>query len=593
MKPKRLFSEIFKTYFLIAAISILIISIYTANSINSFFYNQTANDLKARAQIISEQLTNLPEPLNTKTIDNICKSLGTATDMRVTITTPKGKVIGDSEKLPDKMDNHLNRPEIKGALTNGYGKIRRFSKTLKYDLVYVAIPIKKYDKTIAIVRTSLPIKHIDEIIIPVTSNIIIFGILVILIIGGVSLYFSKHITKPFETLEQGAKEFADGNLENQVQSFKILELDRISQALNKMAYQLNSRIETITTHNYEQEAIFSSMKEGIIALDDDHKIINMNKAAAELFNIDQNNSINLHFKEVIKNKKLRKLVKKALKRKTTLESGILINKPEERYIQAKVTVLKETSDSNLNKIIVLNDITNLRRLEKIRREFVANVSHELKTPVTTIKGFVETLTDGAIENIEESKQFLNIITRHILRLENIIEDLLTLSRIETESEKQTLSMKEESIAQLLSTVIDDCHIKANTKSILIDCDCNQDIRANVNFSLLIQAVNNLVDNAIKYSNKSSTITIKAEQVNTSTNISVIDQGCGIPQKHIERLFERFYRVDKARSRKLGGTGLGLAIVKHIVQAHNGYITVESETGTGSNFTIHLPNSIIN
>ena len=237
---------------------------------------------------------------------------------------------------------------------------------------------------------------------------------------------------------------------------------------------------------------------------------------------------------------------------------------------------------------MLNDVTRLRKLENIRRDFVANVSHEIKTPITAIKGFVETLRDGAVKNPEDAERFLSIIQKHVDRLEAIVEDLLSLSRIEKEGERQEIALEDHAVREILTGAIQLCEAKASAKSVVLELSCDEDLKGKINLALLEQAVVNLIDNAIKYSDSGKRVRIEAYKEDKGFLIRVQDQGCGIEKKHLDRLFERFYRVDKARSRKLGGTGLGLAIVKHIVQAHGGSVSVESQPGKGSTFSLHLP-----
>jgi two-component system phosphate regulon sensor histidine kinase PhoR len=250
--------------------------------------------------------------------------------------------------------------------------------------------------------------------------------------------------------------------------------------------------------------------------------------------------------------------------------------------------LLDANKEHIGTLVVFNDVTHFRRLENMRRDFVANVSHEIKTPLTAIKGFVETLHQGSVDNPEEADRFLGIINKHVDRLSAIIEDLLSLSRIEQEDEGKIIKLEEGYVNDVFQSAIQICRSKAEEKNITIRPVCNEPISAKFDTTLLEQAVVNLLDNAIKYSEPKSTILLKAQRNNSEIRIRVEDQGIGIAKKHLPRLFERFYRVDKARSRKMGGTGLGLAIVKHIAQAHGGRITVESTLGVGSVFTIHLP-----
>jgi two-component system phosphate regulon sensor histidine kinase PhoR len=260
----------------------------------------------------------------------------------------------------------------------------------------------------------------------------------------------------------------------------------------------------------------------------------------------------------------------------------------ERFLQAHGTILHDAEDRGIGALVVLNDVTRIRKLESVRREFVANVAHEIRTPVTSIKGFVETLLDGALENPKNAEHFLNIIGRQAERLNAIIEDLLSLSRIEQETESAEIALKEGRIIDVLQAAVQLCEKKAAGKKIAVRLACEEDVSAKINPPLLEQALVNLIDNAINYSGRGSPVHVEAARGDTEIIIGVRDQGCGIAKQHLPRLFERFYRVDKARSRKLGGTGLGLAIVKHITQAHGGNVTVESTPGEGSTFRIHLP-----
>jgi two-component system phosphate regulon sensor histidine kinase PhoR len=259
-------------------------------------------------------------------------------------------------------------------------------------------------------------------------------------------------------------------------------------------------------------------------------------------------------------------------------------------LQVRGTSLSGSQGEAVGAVIVLNDVTHLRRLENIRRDFVANVSHELKTPITSIKGFVETLLDGALDNREDAERFLKIVAKQADRLNSIIEDLLSLAKIEQSVEAADVQLEPSRLADVLQSAIDECGPKAAARGITMRLACADEILADVNPPLIEQAAMNLLDNALKYSEEGSEVLVEVVRRPAEIAIQVHDQGCGIEAEHLDRLFERFYRVDKARSRKLGGTGLGLSIVKHIVHVHGGHVTVESAPGKGSTFTIHLPPS---
>lgn len=340
----------------------------------------------------------------------------------------------------------------------------------------------------------------------------------------------------------------------------------------------------------ELKAVFSNMVEAVVVVDESGKITNLNRAAASLLNIQANKAIGEHFVEVISNPDMHRFFEEILNSREPVEREIvfLSSANEQLYLQSHGVPIRDKNLKKSRALAVFNDVTKLRRLEAIRSDFVANVSHELKTPITAIKGFVETLCEGAVDEPMERKHFLDIILKNADRLHSIVDDLLTLSRVEEEDRKSQIILQPESISKPMIAAIEACSLKAFEKGIRIVFDCPEDIRAKINPPLLEQAVANLIVNSIKYSEENTTVILKGRADDDAVTITVKDHGIGIAEEHLPRLFERFYRSDKARSRKLGGTGLGLAIVKHIVSAHNGKVKVKSRVGEGTTFTIKLP-----
>jgi two-component system phosphate regulon sensor histidine kinase PhoR len=333
------------------------------------------------------------------------------------------------------------------------------------------------------------------------------------------------------------------------------------------------------------------MIEGVLAIDARQRIVGLNRAAADLLGVDLDGSIRRPLQDVVRNPDLRRFALKAIDCREPVEDDLVLRGPRDRTIRLRGTALRDVSGEG-GAVIVLNDVTDVQRLEHVRRDFVANVSHELKTPVASIKGFVETLLDGAADDPADNRRFLGIIARQADRLAAIIEDLLALSRIEQREGAGNLPVEPTLVADVFAAATADCDARAADRSIRLETDCPDSLQADLNAPLLEQAVINLIDNAIKYSDPGRTVRLSAESLTgagaADLVIRVQDQGCGIDAEHLPRLFERFYRVDKARSRKLGGTGLGLSIVKHIVQAHGGRIDVESVPGVGTTFTIRVP-----
>jgi two-component system phosphate regulon sensor histidine kinase PhoR len=358
--------------------------------------------------------------------------------------------------------------------------------------------------------------------------------------------------------------------------------------MNLMAVQLNARLRTIAQQRNEREAILSSMSEGVLALDASERIVSINHAAADLLGLDSEEVIGNAIYEVARIPSLQEFVEKALRSPDTIETEISLPGATERSLQAHGTVLHDSSGERAGVVLVFSDITRLKKLENIRRDFVANVSHELKTPITAITGSTETLLGGALSNPDDSRRFLEMIARHSDRLNNLVDDLLSLARIESEAEQNQINLTRGNVIDVLQASIRTCQEKSSQHNVSLTCSCETSLEANINPEQLEQAISNLIHNAIKHSDDGSTVSIEATTSETEVVISVRDSGTGIAAEHHTRLFERFYRVDQARSRQEGGTGLGLAIVKHIALVHGGRVGVESSLGKGSTFSIYLP-----
>jgi two-component system phosphate regulon sensor histidine kinase PhoR len=588
-KRKKLFWQIFPSYLLITLLSLFAVSWYASKSLRQFYLDQTAIDLQSRAILLEKLVIGHLSLLDAAFVDSICKAMGKSTATRFTIILPSGKVVGDSIETPEQMDNHANRPEIIQAYGRKIGRSIRYSNTLLQEMMYVAAPIVHNERTLAVVRASLPVTFIDRELKSIQVKIIIGGLIIAILAVGISLIISRRISRPIEKMKEGADQYASGNLSHRLTVPESAEIASLAEAMNQMAAQLEDRIKTVINQRNELETVLSSMLEGVIAVDQDERIINMNQAAARLFESDLSTYQNRSIQEVIRNLALQQFIGKAISRKEPLQEDMTLYHNEERILNIKSSPLLDANQTQIGALVVFSDVTQLRRLENMRRDFVANVSHEIKTPLTAIKGFVETLHQGNVDKPEETNRFLGIIQKHVDRLNSILEDLLSLSRIEQEDEKKKIRLQEGKIRDVFQAAIQICQPKAEEKNITINLVEEEKLNAKFDPTIIEQAVVNLLDNAIKYSNPESAIEVKGIQSGSEILISVQDQGIGISKQHLPRLFERFYRVDKARSRKLGGTGLGLAIVKHIAQAHGGHVSVESKLGQGSTFTIHLPN----
>ena len=580
--------HLFPSYLLITLISLIAVAWFASSSIRQFYFEQRALDLLARAHLLENQISQFYGSLEPRVIDALCKEIGVISATRITVILPSGRVIGDSNEDPAVMDNHASRPEIVTALEDGVGQSIRYSLTLQKRMMYVAIPLKSKQKIIAVIRASLPVTAIDQALEKINIKIILGGLLISLIAAGISLFVSRRISRPIEKLKKGADFFARGNLSHRMPGTDVVEIDSLIEALNQMAGQLEDRLNTIVRQKNELSAVLSSMAEGIIAVDMDERIISVNKAAARFFEDVPQNLLNRSIPEAIRNPVLQKFINRALSSKENLEEDITLYQKGERILYVHHTPLENAVGQRTGILVVMNDVTHLRKLENMRKDFAANVSHEIKTPLTAIKGFVETLRTTEDVDQQETQRFLSIIEKHVNRLTAIIEDLMKLSKIERQDEASEIYLEESSVKSVILSAIQTCREKTDAKNITVGLVCPEDLRARFDSRLMAQALVNLLDNAINYSSEKSEIQISAALKGQELMISVQDHGIGIPREHLSRLFERFYRVDKARSRELGGTGLGLAIVKHIAHAHGGRVTVDSIFGKGSTFSLHLP-----
>lgn len=491
-------------------------------------------------------------------------------------------------------DSQQPREEYKPAATLRAPSSALPTESVEYDsrqrawLAWAALPIRADQRALGEIRVGRPLTPLEETLRRVVWQTLGSGLLAALLAGLLAWRMSRRLARPLASLQAGAERLAAGELTAPLEEPEIDELANVARALNQMAARLAYRLGLLERQNAEQAAVLASMAEGVVAVDSHERIISMNKAAAALLGTGQIEAQGRALQEVIRNTELRRIAANTLAGDAPIEGDVLLHPDRSCLLQVQGAALRDARGQAIGAVIVLNDVTRLRRLESMRRDFVANVSHELKTPITSIKGFVETLLDGAIDDPQDAERFLRIIAQQSDRLNAIIEDLLSLSKIEQGEEASDIALDWGPIREVLEAAARECSVKAEERQIEVQVECEPSLRARINAPLLEQAVINLLDNALKYSDARRAVQVLGERTATGVVISVRDQGCGIAAEHLPRVFERFYRVDKARSRKLGGTGLGLAIVKHIAQAHHGKVTVASSPGRGSTFAIQLP-----
>ena len=589
-KPKKLIWHLYPSYLLLILLTLTAAGWFAGRSMRSFYMTQIRRDLLNQAYLLTDLFVPLLEPLRRHELDRRCKQVGGKVRTRFTVILPNGKVVGDSEAVSEDMENHGDRPEIRQALKGDVGTATRFSGTLRQRMLYVAIPIQDAEKAAiqGVVRISIATDAIDEQLKKIQIRIALGGLVIAALASLLCLVISRRITRPIEAMRQGAARYARGDFSHRLHPPETLELAGLAGAMNQMAHDLEERIQAVIRQRNETQAVLSSMVEGVIALDREERILHLNEAAARLLDKPADFLRGRSIQEVMRNRDLHHLVHATLSEGANTEGDITLYQDGDRIFNIHCTLLRDPDGGSKGALLVINDVTQLRRLENMRSEFAANVSHEIKTPLTAIKGFVETLYQGAVDDPAEVDRFLGIIQKHVRRLTTIIDDLMYLSRLEQDGEARRLPLANNPVAEVIRTAVGLCRTKADEKRITVELVCEEGLTAAMDTELMEQAVVNLLDNAIKYSPAGSRIEVEARRNQQEISIHVRDQGMGIPARHLPRLFERFYRVDKARSRNMGGTGLGLAIVKHIVQAHGGRVTVESTRQRGSTFTLHLP-----
>jgi len=592
MVRRRLIWQLFPAYVIVALIAVAAAGGYASRSLRLFYLNEKADDLEAVAFMVKTQIEDILKKDDYKSLDKFCKQIGQAGKVRITVILPSGKVVADSDENPGEMAPHNDRPEIIQALATGRGQLQRYSETLNKHMIYVAILVKDADEIRAVLRTSLPITAIYDALETIYKRIFLGGLIVALCVAGVCLIISRRIAKPIEQMEQTAQRYARGELDVSVpMPNNAMELAALANSMNEMARQLRERIETVTEQRNELEAVLSSMVEGVLAVDNQGNVMTINQSASQLLYATPQKIQGHSIYGIVRNVELNRFIEKTLQSEQTTEAQITLPVQGGRYLHLHGASISDVYGKKSGAVIVLNDMTHMRRLENLRRDFVANVSHELKTPVTSIKGFVEALREGGLGDKEQSKKFLDIIGKQSERLNAIIEDLLSLSRIEEGTEKGRITLRRENLRPTVESAVELTQIRAQEKNIEVVITDPYKVEAEIDAALIEQALVNLIDNAIKYSTEGNRIEVIIGREDGYVTISVKDNGCGIDREHLSRLFERFYVVDKARSRKLGGTGLGLAIVKHIAVAHGGRVSVESTLEQGSTFTIHLPGKL--
>lgn len=556
---------------------------------------QTLDRLKVsllqEAQLVSTHFSNIELDLaNRPQIQRFVKDLGRESHARITVIDLEGNVLGDSLRTGEElfaMDNHEARPEVMKALKGEAAWSIRRSQTLKMRLLYGAVPLTVGNETRGVLRLALTLEHVEQVLAAVKKPILLGTLLGIAASVLFSVLLGQSIGRRISEITEAACRYARGDLTRKIFVKGDDDIRLLAHAMNQMAISLKKRIGETETEKKKLTVILENMAEGVIAVNLDRDIMLANPSAEDMFQVPHGSATGKSLLTVTKKPQLDEMMAEAIGEQKCFQQEVDISRPESKLLRGYFVGIASDPGAICG-IVVLTDITQIRRLENLRREFVANVSHELRTPLTSIRGFIETLLQGALEDTVAGHRFLKMMEEDARRLERLIADLMELSKLEakqTPLQKQPLSLAEE-----VDHVAAGLQRQLAEKMITFTSGVREDSVPKVfaDRDRVRQVLVNLLDNAIKFNRSGGTIHIESIKERDVVKIVVKDTGLGIPDEAISRLFERFYRVDKARSRDLGGTGLGLSIVKHIVEIHGGIVGCESIVGKGSAFFFTLP-----
>ena len=572
---KHIFGKIFLGYLLVILLISGFFLVFSFEFIRTNYIETLSKDLSQLNLALEVQFTPYIVSGRNDELDSLTKFIGQDLKIRITEIAVDGTVLADSRKDPHKMENHGLRPEIIQAKSLDSGQSMRFSTTIKDELFYIAHVVRVNGKVVAFSRLSVPLSQIDAFISELRGGIFTFILVIsLLALGGIWL-FTRSVTMPVKKLTQAARSVAGGNFETKVYLTSKDELKNLADSFNNMTDRIKTLFQAVSSQKHELDGILKSIREPLLVLDSDGRILLHNEALSTLAG--RVKLENMHFWEAIRDPEFVNVISRILKDKSNIDKEIELN--DRFYIVSSSFI--ESKDET---VIILYEVTELKRLEQMKKDFVVNVSHELRTPLTAIKGFIETLEDETQD--ENQKHYLSIIHRHTDRLINIVQDLLSLSSME--GANNSLVISDVDVPALLKNVLIIFEQKVRDKNLAISLSGGEYIPIiRADSFKLEQLFVNLIDNAVKYSDRGE-IGIRLSLDKGQVKIEISDSGVGIPKESLDRIFERFYTVDKSRTRKLGGTGLGLSIVKHIVLLHDGNIRVESQPDKGTKFTIYLP-----
>jgi two-component system phosphate regulon sensor histidine kinase PhoR len=583
----RIFWKLGLTYLALLLGVLLAVGFYSSRVLRRDYIRSTENKLASLLNMAKARPPRLDDPAELQAWVEWMGSSGA----RVTVVDNTGRVLADSQSDSETTENLSTRPDIQQAFASGEGQSASHSATQGRDLVYRAARSEQPGGSPVVIRTALPVAQIDASLSELRRRIY-FASFVSLLLGGlISLIYFQGFAARVERLKDFSRRVAEGDFRPLPTERRRDELADLASALNETAAWMDRTIQSLSRERNRSSAILRSMVEGVAVIDSQERLVFCNRAFSEIWNLESAAIEGRPMIEAVRNSDLLGLIRRALRGEEGLRSDITLGIVQHRSFSATATPVQSlegaaAGDKPSGAVVVLHDVTELRRLERVRHDFVANVSHEFKTPLTAIQGFAETLLSGALEDPRNNRRFLEIIRDHATRLAVLTDDLLKLARIE--AGKLEVQFGPVQLAEVIERCAETAQLKANRKQITLEIEVPPNLPAvHGDASLLRDVVQNLLDNAIQYTPEGGRVRVIATAGPREAVVTVDDTGMGIPLAEQERIFERFYRVDVARSREAGGTGLGLSIAKHIVEAHGGRLWVESEVGRGSKFSFSV------
>ena len=575
------------------AVCLLVASVYLNRALERLALESVEARLTTAARLLHDEARDLIQNRATpRTVYAFTLRAAGQSDLRVTVIGADGTVLGDSRVPPAELrrvENHAERPEVRAALAGRVGHGLRTSVTVGAPLFYAALPVRDGDRVVGVLRMAVPLSVVTSSHAELHQVLLLGGLVALLAALGIAMFVAGRLTRPVVEMESVARRMSEGDFAVHAPVRSPDEIGVLGRALNGLAARLREKVRDLEEEQAKARAILESMVEGVVAVDGHDHIVVMNEGARTIFALGAARAEGKSFLEVIRNVDLYRIFRESRVGTPAAVVGrqLRLSTPVERVLEVHAAPLRLAGDE-VGAVMVLHDVTELRRLEQVRTEFVANVSHELRTPLTAIHGYLETLLGGALEEPEHARKFLEIAFRHTERLGRLVSDLTDLSNIELG--KVSLRLEATPLDEVVDSVLTMIRPRAAGGEVALSVDLPADLPpVRADRDRLAQILINLVDNGVKYTPAGGRVAVSARRVGPAlVEVGVTDTGVGIPPADLPRVTERFYRVDRARSRELGGTGLGLAIVKHLVLAHGGELAIESQPGRGTVVRFSLP-----